>query len=83
MEHVIQLKIDIKIDGSKWIEPMERIYEKITQLIIANGGVVMDDGNAPYTEDMTEQYRQLSSSLSKLGLVEYGMGDIVRLVNHL
>jgi len=50
-----QLKIDIKTSNGISNE----MYKAICQVIGEEGGIVMDDGHAPYTEDMIEQYEQL------------------------
>ena len=55
MSKVIQLKIDIKTDD---VTP--QLYDSICQVIKAYGLDVMDDGHAPYTEDMSEEYKSFS-----------------------
>ena len=51
MKKVLQLKIDIKTD-----KVTQELYDSICVLIKLHGGEVMDDGHAPYVEDMTEEY---------------------------
>jgi len=50
-----QLKIDIKTeDGIS-----DALYNAICDLIEEAEGEVLDDGNGPYTEDMSEYYEQI------------------------
>jgi len=54
-----QLKIDIKTnDGIS-----DEMYNAICKVISEHGGEVMDDGHAPYTEDMTEQYKEMGGAV--------------------
>ena len=47
-----QLKIDIKTsDGIT-----KDMYDEIVRVITAQHGEVLDDGSAPYTEDMSDYY---------------------------
>lgn len=62
MKKVIQLKIDISVDEEREDEIVE-LYSEIGNLV-ENAFFdpkleIMDDGHAPYTEDVTEQYRKL------------------------
>jgi hypothetical protein len=57
-ECVTQLKIDIKHDNVKDINVF---YYQVSKLAQDLGIEIMDDGNAPYTEDMTEQYKEMKS----------------------
>jgi len=51
MNKVLQLKIDIKAN-----EITKEMYDKICKVIENHGGEVMDDGHAPYVEDITGAY---------------------------
>ena len=50
-----QLKIDIKSEDGISVE----LYREICKVIETHDCKVMDDGQAPYTEDMTEVYKEL------------------------
>ena len=61
MGRVLQLKIDIKFDDIAGEEPIEAIYDLIKRRIETMVGCkVVDDGNAHYYEDITEQYKKLN-----------------------
>ena len=51
---VQQLKIDIGSENGI----TDELYDKICELITNEGLKVMDDANGPYTEDMTEIYKE-------------------------
>ena len=60
MSRILQLKIDIKFNAPVGDEPIEAIYDLIKRRIESMIDCkVVDDGNAPYYEDITEQYKQL------------------------
>jgi len=52
-----QLRIDIKTEGNNDVN--QAMYDDICKVITEHDGVVMDDGHAPYTEDMTEDYKKI------------------------
>jgi len=58
MKKVTKLSIDI---GYNNIDEIESFYNAINKLNENSefGIEIMDDGNGPYTEDMTEQYKAL------------------------
>jgi len=52
---ISQLRIDIRTaDGIS-----NEMYKDICKVIAGHGGEVLDDGHAPYTEDMEEQYKEM------------------------
>ena len=53
--NITQLRIDIKNENGI----SDELYKQICELITSHGNEVMDDGHAPYTEDMTEQYKEM------------------------
>jgi len=64
--HVTQLKIDLRYtDYSEVVF----FYEAVKRLTDNSkfGVEIMDDGNAPYTEDMTEQYKDLLANQFSVG----------------
>jgi len=57
-EHVTKLSIDIKFTDHNEIDSFYRAIQNINENL-EFGIEIMDDGNAPYTEDMTEQYEAM------------------------
>ena len=47
-----QLKIDVRSEEGI----TKAMYDEIVRVIIAQHGEVLDDGQAPYTEDMSDYY---------------------------
>ena len=58
MKEAIQLKIDLLCDNEQRINDL---YEYIRHTLIPDveGIEILDDGHAPYTEDLTDQYIQM------------------------
>ena len=55
---VEQLRIDIEVNNTG-IGVDKELYNVICEVIESFGHTILDDGSAPYTEDMTEQYNKL------------------------
>ena len=62
----VQLKIDLKIKIEK-SELVDKFYKACCEVAKGMNIEILDDGYAPYTEDMTEQYlHQLKVDLNEV-----------------